>query len=103
MIKQGLEARLRVDIRCQMYKREAIFVNYLGDVKVGAGEDAGQTRKVIIVNVANDFALIMLLIEHIFKTCPVRLGQEIRLWSVNLVALSTHRLGLEIALLAGHD
>ena len=47
-----------------MHQGEAILINYLRYVDIGAGKDTRQAHNIAIVKAANNLLLIVLLVEY---------------------------------------
>lgn len=56
-----------------MDQGEAVVIDYLSNVQVGSSKYAPKSDGISIINAADYFALIMLLVQYFFQASPVRL------------------------------
>ena len=70
-----------------MDESKTMFIDNLGDIEIGASKDASQLDYLTAIDVSNDFAFVMLLIQYFFEAVIRTCREKPRLRSNTHVTL----------------
>ena len=68
MVNKYLQALLRVDVRSKMKKSKTLLIDNLSDVEICSSKDAAKLHHVAAIDVADNFALVVLLVQDFLQT-----------------------------------